>query len=428
MSDHSGAWRKRAVAGGKMRFAFAVAAPLLLAGCLSPLHRAAARNDVAALRALRDSGASFREGRPVGTAVQTKNNEALAFLLENGADPDERWSGSSALSNALIVGNWDAVKILLDHGADAAAAADEYEAWGKGVYPQKTWPGIEAKAERLRRMGGLPKKPEAAPKPAAPGPSVRSAVDSPSYRAPQRPNDLAVVVGIDGYKDLPNAEFAERDADAVAAHLEALGVPKRHIVSLKGENATRTGLTKYLEEWLPRNAKRDSTVYFYFSGHGAPDTRTGKAYLVPWDGDASFLKSTALPLEALHDSLAKLPAKRVIVALDACFSGAGGRSVLAKGARPLVTKVDLGAKPVENMTTLTAASADQITATLDSEGHGLFTYYLLEGLNGAAADAAGKITATGLFGYLRPKVQDEARLQNREQTPSLFFVTDPVLR
>ncbi len=102
--------------------------------------------------------------------------------------------------------------------------------------------------------------------------------------------------------------------------------------------------------------------------------------------------------------------------------------MLAKGARPLVTKVRLASRPLKNLTMLTASAGDEITTTLDAQGHGVFTYYLLKGLQGAAADASGTITATGLYEYLRPKVQEEARLQNREQTPSLFYITDPVLR
>ena len=85
--------------------------------------------------------------------------------------------------------------------------------------------------------------------------------------------------------------------------------------------------------------KANSTLFVYYSGHGAPDVKTGDAYLVPWDGDPKFLKSTALPLTKLYSDLAKTKAKRVIVALDACFSGAGGRSELAKGARPLIAKI-----------------------------------------------------------------------------------------
>ena len=125
-------------------------------------------------------------------------------------------------------------------------------------------------------------------------------------------------------------------------------------------------MRKYLEEWLPRNAKPTSTVFFYYSGHGAPDPETGKAYLVPWDGDPQFLKSTAYPLENLYASLRKLKARRVVVALDACFSGAGGRSVLAKGVRPLVTKVDTGESKAGGIVIFSASGGDQITASRPS--------------------------------------------------------------
>ncbi|NLO92122.1 MAG: hypothetical protein GX410_09075, partial [Elusimicrobia bacterium] len=66
-----------------------------------------------------------------------------------------------------------------------------------------------------------------------------------------------------------------------------------------------------------------------------------------------------------------------------------------------------------------AASGDQITSTLDDQGHGTFTYYFLKGLTGGAATADGSLTAQGLYDYLKPKVQDAARRQNRDQTPDL---------
>jgi len=118
----------------------------------------------------------------------------------------------------------------------------------------------------------------------------------------------------------------------------------------------------------------------------------------------------------------------VIVALDACFSGAGGRSVLAKGARPLVTKIDATKAPPPKLTPLTAASGNQITSTLREQGHGIFTYFFLKGLNGAAVDARGQVTVKSLFDYLKPHVQDEARRQNREQTPTFHSALDTVLR
>jgi uncharacterized caspase-like protein len=66
-----------------------------------------------------------------------------------------------------------------------------------------------------------------------------------------------------------------------------------------------------------------------------------------------------------------------------------------------------------------AASAQETTSTLDEQGHGIFTYYFLKGLGGEAKDADGAVTPRGLYDYLKPKVQDAASRQNRDQTPVL---------
>ncbi len=249
--------------------------------------------------------------------------------------------------------------------------------------------------------------------PAEPKQTPVSDVDVPTRRSAERPDDFALVVGIESYSRLPSARYAEHDADAVKKHLLALGYPERNIVILKGGQATRGAIQGYVEEWLPKNTKPGSQVFIYFSGHGSPDAKSGDAYLVPWDGDAMFLKSTAYPLKSLYAALGKLKAKRVLVALDSCFSGAGGRSVLAEGARPLVTHVDAGAAPA-GVTVLSAASGDEITATIADQGHGAFTYYLLKAFND------GKLTAQAAYGDLKPRVQDEAHRQNREQTPLMI--------
>jgi hypothetical protein len=244
----------------------------------------------------------------------------------------------------------------------------------------------------------------------------------PRFSAAERPDDLAVIIGIESYSDIASkAPYAERDADAFKSHARALGVPERNIVLLKGAKAGKASLEKNLEQWLPRMVKADSRVYFYFSGHGAPDVKTGQAYLVPWDGDPNFLESTGYPVAKLYKKLGELPAKQVLVAMDSCFSGAGGRSVLASGARPLVAKIDTGAVPAK-VTVLAASGASEISGSLDDKGHGAFTYFLLEGLN------AGKTTPKALNDYLTPRVQDEARRLNRDQTPQLQGGGDWTLR
>ena len=251
-------------------------------------------------------------------------------------------------------------------------------------------------------------------------PVYYSDVDEPSYKGRENPDDFALVIGIEKYADLPEAEFAERDAAAVRKHLLALGYPPRNVLFLTGMQAGKASIEKYVGSWLPRNVKESSQVFVYFSGHGAPDTKTGQAYLVPWDGDVKYLENTGYPMKRFYEKLNALKAKRVVVFLDACFSGAGGRSVIPRGTRPLVTKVDTGAGSVEKLVVLAAAAGDEITGTDETQGHGLFTYYLLKGLNGEAWDKRGRVTLKNLYDYLTPKVQDAARRQNRDQTPALI--------
>ena len=234
-----------------------------------------------------------------------------------------------------------------------------------------------------------------------------------------------MIVGIEKYPDLPTAIYAERDAAAAKSFIRALGVPERNIMALSGTRATKTGLEKAIEAWLPNNVSEKSRVYFYYSGHGAPDTKNGDAYLVPSDGDPQYLAQTGYPLKRLYAKLGQLKAKSVLVALDSCFSGAGGRSVLAKGTRPLVGKVDMAVQAEGKISVISASAGDQISGANDDAGYGLFTYNFLQGLNGAAKNAHGQVTLQSLYGYLKPRVQDEAHRANREQTPQLQRGSEP---
>ncbi|MDD5629599.1 MAG: caspase family protein, partial [Elusimicrobia bacterium] len=260
-------------------------------------------------------------------------------------------------------------------------------------------------------------------KPAA-RPEIGSEVDVPSYGVDADEARAALVVGIEGYPDLPAADFAAHDARAVRDHLLALGFPPRNTMLLTNGEATKGKMTSALNSWLPKHAAAGSTVFFYYSGHGAPDPATRQAYLVPSDGEAENLPDTAIPLRQVYAKLSALKARHVVVALDACFSGLGGRSILPKGIRPLVTRVDASAAGPNKLTILSASGPEQISGSLAREGHGTFTYFLLKGLNGPAVDQRGRITAASLFRYLRPQVEDAARLQNREQTPQLLLGED----
>jgi uncharacterized caspase-like protein len=206
--------------------------------------------------------------------------------------------------------------------------------------------------------------------------------------------------------------------------LAALGYADRNVVLLTDNQAARASVAKYVESWLPQRVTKDSSVFVYFSGHGAPDPATGAAYVMPWDGDAKYLADTGYPLKRLYAKLNELPADQLVVVLDSCFSGAGGRSVMVAGARPLVTKTDVGRGDTGRVVVFSASGSDEITGSLPDQGHGLFTYYFLKGLNGEAVPTPEGVTVQALYDYLSPNVEDAARRDNRDQTPQLIVPPD----
>ncbi len=442
-----------------------------LAGCfsLSPLYKAATAGDIVKVRAFLDEGGDVNR-RELGIpllliAAASGHTDVVRLLLEKGADIHATNNfGHTSLMWAAMDGHTDTVRLLLDWGADM----NHRDKWRDTALIKAAWKGHvdivklllrrganpqlknekNVNAAMLARQGGdevlarvleraeeeilrveLPASsaPKVTPTPSPPAARVIPASDVdrlPSIRATRKKNAYAVVVGIEAYREqLPKADFAARDAALVGEYLtKVLGYPEENVVVRLNDKAARTDLVKYFGPWLRNNVEPGGSVFVYYSGHGAPNPRTGEAYLVPYDGDPTFLDSTGYPVKDLYASLEKLPAKDIVVVLDSCFSGAGGRSVLAKGSRPLVITMDNPMLASGNITVLAASAGDQISSTFDEKGHGLLTYFFLKGLHGEGdLDQDGAIDIAELYEFVKPNVQRVARKKyNNEQTPQLL--------
>ena len=247
-----------------------------------------------------------------------------------------------------------------------------------------------------------------------------SLIDHPLFQLPKHRNWYAVVVGVEQYpKGIPPAEFSDRDAHAVKSNLIALGYPDSHIRLLTNDQATDARIKATLKNWLPRNVPKEGRVLFYFAGHGGTDQTSKTAYLVPFDGDPEDLADTAISVGEIEKEIGKLPLSRGIIVADACFSGAGGRSVLPKGARPLTTVFRTPyPEDYKNLTVFGASEGNQISGDLPKEGHGIFTYYFLRGLEGEAK-SGNAVTPRSLERYLSRTVPQAFRhhYDSGEQTP-----------
>jgi len=387
----------------------------LLAGCLPALQDTAYKGDTKALKEMLDGGADVNDSFSGCTllifAATGGKLDTVRLLLDRGADINAKYNGNGVLFWAAYFGHADVAKLLIDRGSDVDYAIDSLGSSDCEKSQCKT--GLKL-LERLAKRA-LPSK-QTETLAAKPSPeayiTVKSDVDELPAMSEPRKNAYAVVIGIENYRSLPKSDYSRSDATLVKAYLKALGFQERNIEFLTDEKATRTDIEKSLEAWLPNRAKKDSTVLVYFSGHGAPEPAKGEAYLVPYDGDPNYLPVTGYPLKRLYASLGKLEAREIIVVLDSCFSGSGGRSVLAKGARPLVMMAPTGILS-SNIAVLSATQGSQISTSSPQKGHGVFTYYFLKAIKD------GKKNLAEIYEYITPQVEDEAKMLNVQQSPSI---------
>lgn len=220
----------------------------------------------------------------------------------------------------------------------------------------------------------------------------------------------ALVVGIDAYAKWPRLQHAVKDAEAVRDTLiERYGFAKDHVLFFKDGEATRAALLGALNGKLAQ-AQRDDRILVYFAGHGATrrlSSGRDLGYLIPVDSDPAAFASDALPMTDLQTVAEGLPAKHVLFLMDACYSGLG----LTRGASDAFLREN-SKRLARQM--LTAGGADQAVADDGPGGHSVFTWTLLQGLNGRAdLNGDGIITATELAAFVAPAVSAISR-----QTPA----------
>lgn len=236
-------------------------------------------------------------------------------------------------------------------------------------------------------------------------------------------NDLAVVFGIESYKNVPGVSFAKRDAEWMKKYFEnVLGIPKKQIYYRTDSDVGQAEFSKVFSEggWLDKRVKKGkSNLYIYYAGHGAPDMKKNKAYLIPYDGDPDYASQTGYEMDALYEQLGDFGAASVTVFLDACFSGANrDNEMLLADARPVFIEVESPA--AGNVTVFSASGGKEISSAWPEKKHGLFSYYLMKGMRGEAdTDKNKNITVGELGDYIKQNVSDMAGMLDREQNPTL---------
>ncbi|MFO0730990.1 MAG: caspase family protein [Nitrospiraceae bacterium] len=227
----------------------------------------------------------------------------------------------------------------------------------------------------------------------------------------------AVVIGISKYKTVHPLRYADVDAQAFYDYLmRNVGVPPENATLLLNEQATLMNLKRTLGTDLKRKAAEKDTVIIYYAGHGAPEADASASdddglekYIVPYDADPKDLYSTGLPMREVETIFNRLAPERVIFISDSCYSGAtAGRTFATASRRAVVSESFLSRlSKGKGRIVLSASKASEVSEEREDLGHGVFTYYLLEGLRGQAdTDRDGMITVDEAYGYVSKKVPE----------------------
>jgi len=232
------------------------------------------------------------------------------------------------------------------------------------------------------------------------------------------PVGYAVVIGVANYQNLPaknQLKYPERDAQSIYSTLISLeggNFPPENVHLLVGSKATLANVRHEIEDWLPSVSKDNDRVLIYFAGHGFVDHTTGKAYLAPYDIDLEHVNATAYPMDALgHAISSKIKGKWKVLLTDSCHSGA-----ISPGA----SESDDAAQKLNEDLSKLSPSLFSLTASRDREksfegaawggGHGVFTYYVVKGLQGEADTSGdGVVSADELADYVYRNVRDSTK-------------------
>ncbi len=235
---------------------------------------------------------------------------------------------------------------------------------------------------------------------------------------------VALIIGIEEYENTFSAKFAKNDALVFNDFVHtSFGVPKENIKLLMNNEAGRTNTLKTLVKWLPKVVKENKTdVYLFFSGHGLASEDGEDLYLLPSDGDPDLLEESTLKRNKLFDRIAKLNPRSVTVFLDTCYSGATRTEEFLVAAKPIFIEAKEQNIPT-NFTVFSASAARETAKVLDEAEHGLFSYYMMKGLEGDAdSNSDNQITNGELLTFIKQNV-----LRQANQTPQLNGNPDQVI-
>ena len=224
----------------------------------------------------------------------------------------------------------------------------------------------------------------------------------------------ALLIGISLYQSpqIPPLQFAHEDAQLFEKHLRSPrggSLPPENITLLVNEQATTAAIRLAFDSFLKAEAGPDDTVLVFFASHGTVDPETREGYIVTYDSDPQDLSSTGLPMADLQELVREelSTVKRAQIYVDVCHAGKVG-AIESKKNRINSVIERLGEADGEILGMMASRPREvSYEGRQFGGGHGAFSYFLLNALNGAADyDQDGIVAVDDVIDYVREKVAE----------------------
>lgn len=262
--------------------------------------------------------------------------------------------------------------------------------------------------------------------------SRQLAQTAPVKEWPGKAKRWALVIGVDQYRDgnISALRGAANDAATLARALtQYAGFPADQVILLATDQPeerqpTRINILTYLSN-IAAAVPKDGLLLVSFAGHGLE--RGGQAYLIPSDArltdDVSLLEESAVSVQRMHNRIRSTGVGQVVVLLDACRNDPGGRSGAPNNLTAAYTNAfnfDVRNREVQAYATIYATAVGQRAFEYVEKKQGYFSWALIEGLKGAAANERGEVTLAALVKYVQDTVPKRVAIDlggSKQQRP-----------
>ena len=231
----------------------------------------------------------------------------------------------------------------------------------------------------------------------------------------------AIIIGVNNYLESNPLAYCINDANALASLLSNGAYTindKKNIKLMTDESGEldkpiRSNILNNLSS-LSKSAQPTDTVLFFFAGHG--DEIENEAFIMPSDFRREAGKRAGISINDIKKELVESKARLKILLFDACHSGS--IKDRAETGKMSATFYNALLPSAEGFAVASACSQDENSHEWDKEKHGVFTYYLLQGLEGQAdMNFDGLVDLSELYSFITPQVQEWAFQNNTVQTP-----------